>query len=124
MRGMTIVFEADALSPGAELCGRVEWDTVTEVPEALWISLLWHTEGKGTEDSDTLEQLRVPSPGISGSHNFSFRLPTYPWSFSGTLISLVWKVEARLEGTSVLLGAPFVMAPNGREIRLRPVDEP
>ena len=61
------------------------------------ISLLWHTEGKGTEDVEVVEQINVEDPPITGSHDFSFRVPDFPWSFSGTLISLIWAVEASLD---------------------------
>ncbi len=116
--------DRDALEPGERLTGTVEWDQGDSVAQSLWISLLWHTEGKGTEDSDTVDQVEIHSPTRTGSQSFEFQLPSAPWSFSGRLISLIWTVEASLESTDLLTNAPFISAPEGQEILLRAVEEP
>lgn len=123
MSFVRIHLDRNELEPGSELTGTVEWDTVNQQPDLLLISLLWYTEGKGTEDSATVDQQEIPSPMISGRQAFSFRLPREPWSFSGTLISLIWAVEAKLEGTGLFESASFISAPEGREVRLSSLDE-
>lgn len=115
--------DRDTFEPGEFLTGTVEWDQGDSRAESLWISLLWHTEGKGTEDSDTAEQVEIRAPARVGSQSFEFRLPATPWSFSGQMISLVWTVEASLDSTDLLANAPFVSAPEGREILLRAVPD-
>ncbi len=110
--------ESAALEPGAELRGRAEWQAEAGRPESVLISLMWHTEGKGTEDVEILEQIEVESPPPSGRRDFAFRLPGFPWSFSGRLVSLVWAVEASLEPEGAVERVSFVAAPGGEEIRL------
>ena len=123
MSFLHVRLDRDALEPGERLTGTVEWDQGDAQGTSLWISLLWHTEGKGTEDSDTIDHVEFHSPARTGSQSFEFQLPSAPWSFSGQLISLIWTVEASLESTDLLSNAPFVSAPEGREVLLQNVEE-
>ncbi len=115
---LRIHLEDTSLEPGSELRGRVDWRAEGEPPESLLVSLLWYTEGKGTEDVGIVDHVTVEHPSIQGGHEFSFRLPDFPWSFSGTLISLVWAVEASLEPGGAVERANLVSAPGAREITL------
>jgi hypothetical protein len=116
---LTIHLESDtSLEPGAEVRGRVEWQAAVERPESVVISLLWHTEGKGTEDVAIVDQVEIDDPPVAGSRDFSLRLPDFPWSFSGTLISLLWRVEASVEPGGGVEFQNLVSAPGGEEIRL------
>ncbi len=115
---LEIDLEETAFEPGSELRGRVEWQTEGGSVESVIVSLLWYTEGKGTEDVEVVDQVEVEYPTLQGSHDFSFRLPAFPWSFSGTLISLVWAVEAGLEPDGAIERVTLVSAPDAREIEL------
>ena len=107
-----------SFEPGSEVRCRVEWQTGDERHEKLLVSLLWHTEGKGTEDIEIVEQLEVEDPPASGSRELSFRLPDFPWSFSGALISLVWALEAGLEPDGAVERVDLVSAPGAEEVTL------
>lgn len=108
-----------AFEPGAEVRGRVEWQAEAgDRPKAVWISLLWHTEGKGTEDVDVIQKVELDHPPVIGEESFAFRLPSFPWSFSGTLLSLIWAIEASLEPSSTVERVNLVSAPGAEEIRL------
>jgi len=109
--------EKTAFEPGAEISGRVVWRT-EEAPEKVLVSLLWHTAGKGTEDIEIVEQETFEGPATTGEYDFSFRLPDFPWSFSGTLISLVWAVEASLEPGGGVAQVEVVSAPGAAEVRI------
>ncbi len=115
---LEIRLEETALEPGTELRGRVDWRAEGDAVESVVVSLLWYTEGKGTEDVDIVEQVDVEYPSVHGSREFSFRLPDFPWSFSGTLVSVVWAVEASLEPGGAVERVILVSAPEAREITL------
>ena len=113
-----IHLDRESLEPGSEVSGRVEWQTTGERPQSLLISLLWHTEGKGTEDIEIVEQVEVEQPAAVGDRAFAFRVPDFPWSFSGTLVSLIWAIEAGLEPKGEVERVDFIAAPDGREVIL------
>ncbi len=115
---LEVHLEETALEPGSELRGRVDWRAEGDSIESVLVSLLWYTEGKGTEDVGIVEQVEVDHPSMQGGHDFSFRLPDFPWSFSGTLVSLVWAVEASVEPDGAVERVPLVSAPGAREIKL------
>ena len=110
--------EGTSYEPGSRVSGRVEWRVEGEPPDKLLISLLWHTEGKGTEDVEIIEQQDVDHPGLVGQHCFEVQLPSFPWSFSGTLISLIWAIEASLEPGGTVERIDLVSAPGAEEVRL------
>ena len=107
-----------SVEPNSEVRGHVEWTAGERPPESLMISLLWHTEGKGTEDIEIVEQIEFADPSGSGRHEFAFRLPEFPWSFSGTLLALVWAVEASLEPGGFVERVNLVSAPGAEEVRI------
>ena len=107
-----------ALEPGSEVRGRVDWQAAVERPETVMISLLWYTEGKGTEDVEIVDQIEIEDPPAAGSREFSFTLPDFPWSFSGTLVSVLWRVEASIEPDGGGEHVGLVSAPGGEEIRI------
>ena len=115
---LEIHLEETALEPGSELRGRVDWRAEKGFAESVTVTLLWYTEGKGTEDVGIVDQVEVEHPSRQGGHDFSFRLPDFPWSFSGTLISLIWAVEATLEPEGAVERVTLVSAPGARELQL------
>jgi hypothetical protein len=119
MSQIRIVLDRPAFQPGESVGGRVEWsDADLERSVSLRISLLWFTEGKGTEDTETLELHELQLPATTGSERFSLRLPAFPWSFSGHLISLIYAVEASLEPKGDVALERLTCAPGGQEVRL------
>mgnify|MGYP001293352529 CR=1 FL=1 len=105
--------------PKAVVEGTATWHMENPPGESstdLELNLFYYTSGRGDQDLQIVQSLPLANQPVHGSQHFSFILPPSPYSFSGKLISLIWAVElvcgddaARVE---------FVMAPNGREIKL------
>ena len=103
--------------PGDSVSGRVGWTTEPE-PEAVELRLFWHTSGKGTEDVEIVDDLRIEAPGSSGERGFSFHLPLGPYSFSGSLITLAWALELVLLPGGETERVDLVVSPIPVEVQL------
>ena len=103
--------------PGEMLQGRVRW-TLSDTPQKIELHLLWHTAGRGTEDIEIVDQLDVSSASSFGEMPFSFTLPLSPYSFSGSLISLLWAIELVVAKPDLVELKEFTLSPSGREIQL------
>lgn len=108
-------------APGDEVAGTVEWHLPGDA-ERVDLRLHWRTEGKGTQDVDVVAEESWENPGPRGEHPYRFRLPAGPYSFSGTLISLVWGLELVAEPTGRLDLLEITVSPTGAELRLGTVD--
>ncbi len=84
----------------------------------IYIRLLWHTEGRGTQYLDKVEELDVfqgkLSQELPKAFDFSFVLPADPWSYSGHYVSVVWKVQAQIDlswSKDPQAERPFILRP-------------
>lgn len=102
--------------PGDTLTGEVAWEAAMPLGE-IPVTLYWYTAGKGDQDVEVVARSTVSAPERAGRRGFRFELPDFPWSFSGSLVSLVWAVEAG-SGHDEVERVRFVLAPDGEEIRL------
>jgi hypothetical protein len=84
--------DRNTFEPGDTISGKVRWFLEKET-DVLTLSLFWRTVGRGTEDMGLAESLDFENPGLSGESSFSMKCPEGPYSFSGTLISIVWGLE-------------------------------
>jgi hypothetical protein len=86
---------------------------------AVEIKVGWHTEGRGTRAEgypylnrrDDVTELSMMQPFIG---EFSFVIPSKPWSYSGHYVSIVWSVEVKIDiarGRDITHSEPFVMQP-------------
>jgi hypothetical protein len=103
--------------PGQTLVGECTWKRRDGENGPIELVLSWETSGKGEKDVGGVVRERVPANAPSGEAPFRFELPDAPWSVSGTLVSIVWSVEAFYDG-GVLDRAVFALAPEGRAIEL------
>jgi len=78
--------------PGTTIGGDASWH-LDATTDALEVRLFWYTQGKGTQDVEVVDKLRVDDPEPSGHRVFKFAIPASPYSFSGKLITLSWAVE-------------------------------
>ncbi len=102
--------------PGDDVTGKVNWD-LESGPKEVVVNLLWHTQGKGTEDNDRVDQIVISQHTKRGEANFSLKIPkTGPWSFSGKLISILWIVEVVTNPTTEKMEVEIIVGPEAREI--------
>ncbi|MDB6015772.1 MAG: hypothetical protein JWR19_261 [Pedosphaera sp.] len=111
-----------AFQPGEELMGTASWK-LDQPPRAVELRLFWFTRGKGTEDAGMVETVRFDRPASQEMRPFRFKLPDAPYSFSGTLISLIWALELVAEPSKAVARVEIVVAPDGQEVRLDSVPE-
>jgi hypothetical protein len=103
--------------PGEVVRGTASW-SLDAPPAAVEVRLIWFTQGKGDRDVGLVESVPAAAPGAEGGLSFAFTLPDGPYSFSGTLVSLLWAVEAVALPASDAASAELVVSPSGREILL------
>jgi hypothetical protein len=103
--------------PGDSIGGRVSWQ-VDQPPQSAELRLFWFTRGKGTQDVETIDSIPFPAPQMNDDRSFTLTLPRQPYSFSGTLISLVWALELIVEPGSNVQRQELVMSATGQEVVL------
>src|SRR5690606_34824652 len=91
-------------------------DTAAEGP--LTMQLGWFTEGKGTRDAAIVWTEKLASLAPGAKHVFEVRLPEDPWTFSGKLVALNWRLEVLNAKGAPLVWLPLVVAPGGEEVAL------
>lgn len=83
-------------SPGATIQAQSIWE-FEKVPRSITARLVWVTEGKGTQDSETaIEETWIPDSN-SGSRQLSWIAPRCPTTYRGTLIRIHWQLELESE---------------------------
>lgn len=106
--------------PGQTLNGTVRWQC-SQKPEEASLHLIWYTEGRGTEDVGLVEERRFENPQPANEGAFEFQLPAGPYSFSGSLISLIWALELKVDDE--VLRKEITLSPSGEEIKLGRVNK-
>jgi hypothetical protein len=106
-----------AFKAGEPLSGRVSW-RVDEQPSSAELRLFWYTSGKGTQDVGVANTMSLAAPRPQDQRDFTLPLPREPYSFSGTLISLVWAIELIVEPGDHVERCEFVLSGTGQEVVL------
>ena len=106
-----------SFKPGEPLSGRVAW-RVEDQPTSAELRVFWYTSGKGTQDIGVVTTLPFASPRAEDQRDFTLPLPREPYSFSGTLISLIWAIELIVEPGGHVDRLEFVLSGTGREVVL------
>lgn len=108
-----ISLKSDAnLGPGELVCGSVIWNLEKE-PQQVTVSLLWYTEGLGTQDSEVVAQQVFDFVGRKGQQDFEFTMPLGPYSYEGRNLSILWSLEAEPKKGKDLAECALVLAPGG-----------
>ena len=107
----------DSYAPGGRVRGEVSWE-LTDAPHDLEIRLVWQTRGIGSQNSSVVACETIAHPRSQGRQAFSLSLPWEPYSFSGKLVSVEWRVEFGNPSSDDWTFAPLVVGPDGREVDL------
>jgi hypothetical protein len=115
--------------PGDELACEYQIDAVDprEI-QALELSVLWYTEGKGDEDLAVhYFERRLPADAEDGDlrrlSRFRTVLPKSPLSYSGEIVKIRWCARVRLflrRGKDVFFEQPFVLTATRRNTQEPP----
>ena len=109
--------------PGEMVAGTARW-TLDRAPQRVAVRLVY--DGAGWQRRIVAE-LSVRNPPAEGAVDFDLTLPFEPYSFSGALVSVAWRVElvsvGRFRGRPIA-SAALMMSPSGDEIRLHDAAAP
>jgi hypothetical protein len=106
-----------AYRPGEPLSGRVTWRGADQ-PKSAELRLFWYTSGKGTQDVGVVNTMTFAAPRMDDHRDFTLPLPREPYSFSGTLISLLWAIELIVEPGGHVDRQEIVLSSTGEEVVL------
>lgn len=117
---ISLSLEERAFLPGDTINGNVSWEPKkNKGPQFIAVKLLWYTEGKGSKDDAIVAQEKIERPAMSGSQSFSLKLPDFPWSYEGKILSLKWCVEAASE-KGIASQIEIICAPQKEPIKTTP----
>ena len=109
-----------AFKPGQEVRGRASW-TLDADPESVEVHLFWHTEGKGSQDTEIADTVVFEAPGRQDRREFRLKIPDGPYSFAGSLIAILWNVEVVAEPGSEAGRQDIVVSPDGKPVKPAPM---
>ena len=109
--------DTNAFIPGQTVEGTISWQ-FDEQPEKLTLALHWYTKSRATDQSGMADCLEFQKPDLNGSHDFSFEIPSGPYSFKGQLLSLNWVLELSISPGIDLERLPITVSATGQPIQL------
>lgn len=97
MTRMWITLDSPVAEVGGTITGRVEWEGAEKDPRAVEVALSYRCSGSGEADTGRPSTSRAAADR-SGSYPFELAVPDDgPITFEGRLISVAWKVSAKLD---------------------------
>ena len=121
MADLEVILARKEFRPREVVQGTASW-RFDSAPSAVEVRLFWFTRGKGTIDASVIDKVRFQQPLAQDRQAFEIRLPDTPYSFSGTLVSLIWAVEIVADPGKEHALNEIVMAPDAREIVLPKIE--
>lgn len=118
MNNLSIVLEKKQLMPNEAIEFVVDWNLTNVDDLSLEIHLFWHTEGRGNEDLEIYESIPFVVQSAIGKKSFRMIAPCQPYSFSGKLISLIWKLEVVSPSTKLSCCEVLQISPTESSILL------
>lgn len=123
--GFTL-WTVERFAPGETLVGTLTRDPAAPTAAAvapaaegpLTLRLGWFTEGRATSDAAIVWTRVLAGLAPGAEHSFEIPLPAEPWSFSGKLVSVRWRLEVLNARDELLVAVPLVIAPGGEAVAL------
>lgn len=120
--GGVTLWTAERFAPGELLVFTVSRGAAA-APGPLAVQLGWFTEGRGTRDAAVVWSMPLPDLAPGADRAFEVRLPEAPWSFSGKLVSVAWRLEVLDAKRRPLAAAPLIVAPHGAVVALSSLEK-
>ena len=115
-----IIIPQDTFEPGEEINGIIKWN-LKKTPKNMDIFLFWKISGRGEPDGSIIIKKKLPLQA-SGETEFVFEIPSSPYSFTGKLISLQWKLRFKSISPTLTINKDLIISPTGEEIKLGSVE--
>ncbi len=106
-----------SFTPGDTIAGNVSWQ-FDDRPDKVALRLIWFTRGKGTEDVGIVEETEFDGASAFETRQFRLKTPLGPYSYSGSLLSIIWAIEAMSEDPDDCERIEVVISPTGNEVRI------
>ena len=103
--------------PANELVGQLTW-SLAKAPDRVELRLFWTTFGVGIGESKVIQSATFERLLTFDSRPFKFKLPPFPYSYRGKLMSLSWVLEATAFPSRRNVRKHFIMGPEGKEVVL------
>ena len=87
--------DRESFAPGELLRGAIAWQS-TDALNPAELSVLWHTEGKGDQDSGIVHFEEVALDDRL-EHLFEVKLPLLPLTYHGELLKIHWTIRVRVD---------------------------
>lgn len=78
--------------PKDRVAGAAHWE-LDHTPKWLEVRLVWHTEGKGTNERMIVSRERWENPSPHDRRDFTLTLPEMPYTYHGRILSILWSVD-------------------------------
>lgn len=92
-----------AIAAGETLSGTLTWNAPNaKVPKKATISIGWVTEGRGTRDRRTVQEVALDPNQLASSQGvpipFSLQIPPEgPITYNGSLIRIIWEMKVLID---------------------------
>lgn len=116
---LVLAHDRTGFEPGAELVGVAAWSGPAP-PRGMELRLSWTARGRGGRDFRIVESVPFAAPRAAERRPFSLTLPTGPYSFIGTLLSLSWRLELVCQPGEERAGIEIAIAPGRAPLALAP----
>ncbi|AKC83203.1 hypothetical protein IMCC26134_11205 [Verrucomicrobia bacterium IMCC26134] len=114
--GLTL-WTVDRFAPGETIVFTVSREASAK-PDPLSLQLGWFTEGKGTRDAAVAWREALPDLAPGTDRSFEVQLHDDPWSFTGHLVAVEWRLEVLDSDRNPLVAVPLIIAPGGQIVNL------